>query len=72
MSYPGKWDSLRGKRSRTSMVNKLIKDAGGRIKIEDLEKYLRARGYHLLIGKLETMGFSIIDGYVQGQGHVHG
>lgn len=69
-SYPGKYDSLRGKQSRIRMLNQLIKDHGGQIEYEVLEKYLRARGYHLLIERLETMGFTTIDGYVQG--HVHG
>ena len=70
MSYPGKWDSLRGKRSRIYMVNGLIEDAGGRIRLKDLKTKLTARGYPHLIEKLHTMGFTIIDGYVQG--HVQG
>ena len=70
MSYPGKWDSLRGKRSRTYMVHRLIKDEGGRIKLADLRKKLTARGYPHLHEKVEAMGFTIVDGYVQG--HVQG
>lgn len=48
------------------MVNKLIADHGGRIEYEALKKLLNAQGYHFLIEKLETMGFTVVDGCVQG------
>lgn len=69
-SYPGKYDSLLGKRSRIYMLNKLISDAGGRIKYEVLKKQLKARGYPHLHERLEAMGFTVANGWVQG--HVRG
>jgi hypothetical protein len=69
MTWPGKYDSTRGKRSRIHMLNKLISDHGGRIKYDVLKKHLEAQGYHFLIERLQAMGFTVVDGYVQG--HVH-
>jgi len=70
MTWPEKYDSTRGKRSRIYMLNKLISDAGGRIKYEVLKKQLKARGYPHLHERLQAMGFTVVDGYVQG--HVSG
>jgi len=65
-SWPGRYDSLRGKQTRVRMINKLISDRGGKMKYEALEKYLKAQGYFFLIEKLETMGFTVDDeGVVQ-------
>ena len=64
MTWPGKYDSTRGKRSRIHMLNKLISDRGGRIKYDVLKKHLSDQGFHFLIERLETMGFTVVDGYV--------
>lgn len=64
-SWPGKYDTLRGKQTRKRMINKLIFDHGGKMKVETLEKYLKAQGYFFLIEKLEAMGLFVdVDGYV--------
>jgi hypothetical protein len=52
------------------MLNKIISHHGGRIKYDALKKNLKDRGYPHLHEKVEAMGFTIVDGYVQG--HVQG
>ena len=65
MSWPGKYDSLRGKNTRVRMINRFLNDHGGKMKVQALKKYLKSQGDHFLIEKLEAMNFHVdVDGYV--------
>ena len=66
MSWPGRYNSTRGKQTRIRMLRKILVDSGGRIKFDILKNRLTVQGYPHLIEKLEAMGFFVDnEGYVR-------